>query len=293
MSSLQSHYSAPDIETRILAGLQAAGLDPEQGLTPEQLAPLDQFHTGGLRASLELLEVAPLAALDSVLDIWAGLAGAARLLASRVGCTVDCIEMSEDYCTGATLLNRLTGMQDRITMRQGSVLSLPYADDSFDLVWMQNVGMNIADKARLYAEISRVLKPGGRYAFQEMASGPKPLTNYPLPWATLPADNCLSNPDQMRAGLSACGFVAELFEDTSDLHISRTAANATDAVQGQLGLGVFVENLGEKAANARRSLENAELRLMRGVFRLGTAQAKVAGQPEAEEHVAAIAGAAA
>jgi hypothetical protein len=35
MSGLETHYSARDIETRILAGLRAAGLNPEQRLTPE------------------------------------------------------------------------------------------------------------------------------------------------------------------------------------------------------------------------------------------------------------------
>jgi hypothetical protein len=37
--------------------------------------------------------------------------------------------------------------------------------------------------------------------------------------------------------------------------------------QGQLGLGVFVDNLSQKASNARRSLEEGQVRLVRGVFR--------------------------
>ena len=44
-------------------------------------------------------------------------------------------------------------------------------DDSFDVVWMQNVGMNIADKPKLYEEVCRILKPNGRFAFQEMTAG--------------------------------------------------------------------------------------------------------------------------
>lgn len=57
MSSLKTHYSARDIEARILAGIRAAGLNPEQRLSPEELSALDHFHTGGLRASRELLEL--------------------------------------------------------------------------------------------------------------------------------------------------------------------------------------------------------------------------------------------
>jgi sarcosine/dimethylglycine N-methyltransferase len=267
MSSLQTHYSARDIEARILAGIRAAGLNPEQRLSPDELAALDHFHTGGLRASRELLEVAQIRAEHRVLDIGAGLAGSARLLASAIGCRVDCIEMSPDYCTGAVLLNRLTGLEDRIKVHEGSALDLPFPDGSFDVVWMQNVGMNIADKRTLYGEISRVLKSGGRYAFQEMAAGNVATSYFPLPWASEPADNFLVSADEMQSLLDECGLIAELFEDTSDVHLSRTTANATPAAAGQLGLAVFVDNLAQKAGNARRSLEEGQVRLVRGVFR--------------------------
>jgi sarcosine/dimethylglycine N-methyltransferase len=267
MAGLESHYSACDIEARILAALRAAGLNPEQRLSPEELGALDHFHTGGLRASRELLDLARIRAEDRVLDIGAGLAGPARMLASTIGCRVDCLEMSPDYRAGAALLNRLTGLDGRIHVHQGSALDMPFADDSFDVAWMQNVGMNIADKRKLYAEIRRVLKPGGRFAFQEMAAGIGTLSHFPLPWATDPADSFLVSADEMRSVLGESGFVAEVLEDTSEVHLSRTAANAAPAASGQLSLAVFVDNLGQKAANARRSLEEGQIRLVRGVFR--------------------------
>jgi SAM-dependent methyltransferase len=267
MAGLEAHYSARDIEARILAALRAAGLNPEQRLSPEALGALDHFHTGGLRASRELLELAQIRASDRVLDIGAGLAGPARLLASSIGCHVDCIEMSSDFCAGAVLLNRLTGLDDRIDVHEGSALDLPFPDRSFDVVWMQNVGMNIADKRALYREIHRVLKPAGRYTFQEMAAGNVATSYFPLPWASDPADNFLVPVDEMRTLLAACGFVDGILEDTSEAHLKGTATNATPASSGQLGLSVYVDNLAEKAANARRSLEEGQVRLVRGVFR--------------------------
>jgi len=268
MTGLEAHYSARDIEARILAALRAAGLNPEQGLSPEELGALDHFHTGGMRASLELLELAQIRGNDRVLDIGAGLAGSARLLTSTLDCRVDCVELSPDYCAGAILLNRLTGLDDRIEVHKGSALDLPFADDLFDAVWMQNVGMNIADKRKLYEEVYRVLKPGGRYVFQEMAAGEAATSYFPLPWATDPADSCLLSAEEMHAVLGECGFITELFEDASDDHLSRTTANATPAAPGQLGLAVFVDNIAEKAGNARRSLEEGQVRLVRGVFRV-------------------------
>lgn len=268
MASLTAHYSAPDIEKRILAAIRAAGLNPEQRLSPDELAALDHFHTGGVTASRELLELAQIRAEHRVLDIGAGLAGPARMIASAVGCRVDCVEMSPDFCAGAALLNRLTRLENRIEMHRGSALDLPFPDKSFDVVWMQNVGMSIADKRKLYAEIYRVLKPGGRFVFQEMAAGTLPETYFPLPWATDPADNFLVSAEEMQSLLGESEFTAELFEDTSDVHLRRTTANATPAAPGQLGLGAYVDNLSQKAANARRSLEENQVRLVRGVFRV-------------------------
>jgi len=271
MASLESHYAARDIEARILAALRAAGLNPEQRLTPEALGALDHFHTGGFQASLKLLELAQIRAEDRVLDIGAGLAGAARMLAASPGCRVDCIELSPDYCAGARLLNRLTGLEDRIAVHKGSALDLPFPDDSFDAVWMQNVGMNIADKRKLYAEIYRVLKPGGRFAFQEMSAGDAAASYYPLPWATDPADNFLVSADAMQSLLVESGFLAKCFEDASDTILNGPPVSGTPQVtaQAQLGLSVYVDNLTQKAENARRSLQEGQVRFVRGVFRAG------------------------
>ena len=97
MSGLETHYSARDIEARILAAIRAAGLNPDQRLSPEELGGLDHFHTGGLGASRVLQELAKIRAEDRILDIGAGLAGPARILAATVGCHVDCLEMSADF----------------------------------------------------------------------------------------------------------------------------------------------------------------------------------------------------
>ena len=267
MTGLRAHYSAHDIEARIVAAIRAAGLNPEQRLSPEELGALDHFHTGGLRASRELQALAHIRGEHRVLDIGAGLAGPARMLASTLGCRVDCVEMSSDFCAGARLLNRLTGLDERIAVHNASALDLPFPDAAFDVVWMQNVGMNIADKRKLYGEISRVLKPGGRFAFQEMAAGDSTLSHFPLPWATDPADSFLVTVAELRSLLKTSGLITELLEDTSAAHLSATTANATSAAPGKLGLAVYVDNLAQKAANARRSLEEGQVRLVRGVFR--------------------------
>jgi hypothetical protein len=98
-----------------------------------------------------------------------------------------------------------------------------------------------------------------------MAAGEAATSYFPLPWATDPADSFLVSTEEIRSLLGESGFIAELFEDTSDAHLSRTTA---DAAPSPLNLGVYVADLAQKAANARRSLEEGQIRLVRGVFRV-------------------------
>ncbi len=90
---------------------------------------------------------------------------------------------------------------------------------------MQNVGMNIADKRKLYAEIHRVLKPGGRFAFQEIAAGEAATSYFPLPWATDPADSFLVSAEEIRAVLGESGFIA----DSSRIPATRICAGLRQA----------------------------------------------------------------
>jgi SAM-dependent methyltransferase len=267
MTGSVAHYAADDVEARVLAALRVAGLDPDERLSPVQLAALDHFHTGGFRASLALKDLARIRSEDRVLDIGAGLAGPARMLAAAPGCRVDCIDLSRDYCIAALLLNRLTGLQDRVAIHVGSALEIPFVDGTFDVVWMQNVGMNIQDKRTLYQEIRRVLKPEGRFAFQEMIAGDGIATYYPLPWATDADDNFLASADEMQGLLARSGFDVAYFEDVSGAPLPEPPqGSAGAAVQAPLSLSVYVDNLAQKAENATRSLRERQIRLVRGVF---------------------------
>lgn len=269
MRGVETHYSAHDIEARILDDLRNAGIDPETNVSPTELAALDHFHTGGSLASLVLRDLAQIRAEDRMLDIGAGQAGPARMLAATPGCRVECIDLSRDYCVADALLNRITGLQGRVGVNVGSALHIPFDDDSFDVVWMQNVGMNIANKQRLHREINRVLKPGGRFAFQEMVAGDAAVTHFSLPWASNPADNSVVTAAEMSAVLERCGFEQVCFVDVSEEPLPPPPEGSQEGVaQTPLSLSVYVDELARKADNAARSLGEHQIRLIRGVFRV-------------------------
>ena len=61
--------------------------------------------------------------------------------------------------------------------------------------------MNIADKAGLYAEVARVLEPGGRLAFFDVVAGEQGPLHFPVPWANEPDRSFLAHPDAIRETL--------------------------------------------------------------------------------------------
>ncbi len=170
-SPVEQHYTSDDLGAAILAALRGMGKDIDH-LTPDDLAPVDEFHGGQRPATIRLAELLGLAGNERVLDVGSGLGGPSRFLAWRYGVHVSGVDLTADFVRIAEMLTQRTGLDGKVDYRQGNALDLPFDDASFDVVWSQNAAMNIADRDRLYREMRRVLKPGGRLALQEVAAGP-------------------------------------------------------------------------------------------------------------------------
>jgi ubiquinone/menaquinone biosynthesis C-methylase UbiE len=169
--AVAEHYKQRALGEAILAALKAAGKDLDH-LTPDDLAPVDEFHSGGRNATVRLAQLAHINRSDRVLDVGCGIGGPSRYLASNFGCQVTGLDFTAEFIALAAMLAQRTRLADKVTYRQGDALDLPFADASFDVVWSQNAAMNIADRYRLYGEMRRVLVAGGRLALQEIAAGP-------------------------------------------------------------------------------------------------------------------------
>ncbi len=213
--TITEHYTMQDLAEAIFTGLKQAGKDLNN-LKQEDLAPVDEFHIRGREATVELAQQLDLNASKHILDVGSGVGGASRYLASAYGCRVTGLDLTEAYCQVAQLLADRIGLGQLIAYRQGSALDMPFENESFDIVWTQHTAMNIADKARLYAESWRVLKPGGLLAIYDIVEGEGEPLIFPVPWAREPSISFLVTSDELRELLGQAGFQVVSWRDTSE-----------------------------------------------------------------------------
>ena len=213
--AITDHYTSGALLTRLEARLREDGVDPSQA-SVEALAPYDHFHGRGLEATEDMAGLLQVSETDHVLDVGSGLGGPARYIARRFGCRVSGIDLTAEFCDVARHLTALLGLGDRVSVRQGDALAMPFEDAMFDGAYSMNVSMNIADKRALYREIHRVLRPGAWLMLSEVAQGPGGAPDFPTPWARTAASSFLSSEAETRANLVDCGFAIESLRETTE-----------------------------------------------------------------------------
>jgi len=202
---VSGHYSRGVLRARLRAALAEDGADPDHP-SLDALAPYDQFHGRGLEATIEMADALAIGSADHILDIGSGIGGPARYFANRFGCRVTGIDLTEEFCDVARELTRALGLDAKVDFRTGDALAMPFADGRFDGAYSMNVSMNIDNKAMLYREIHRVLKPGGWLMLSEIAKGPGTDPEYPTPWAASAKTSFLASPEATRRSLGEAGF---------------------------------------------------------------------------------------
>ena len=213
----QAHYQCPDLQTRIEAGLALQGKSPNS-LTLADLAPVDEFHLLGAKATNVIIKHLPNGPDKHLLDLGSGLGGPARQVAQQNGCNVTGVDLSDDYCQVARTLSQWLGMDDTTQFIQGDVTALPDLTVAhFDGAFSIHVGMNIRNRESFYQQAANVLKPGAGLVLYDIFSSDDTVTvRYPMPWASKAEHSFLLTQQQTRTALNTAGFTVTQSIDFSE-----------------------------------------------------------------------------
>jgi len=251
-----TYYTRENLDDKILGLLRSAGKNPDQ-LRADDLAAIDEFHLGGRDATQALAESMHLRPAMHLLDVGCGIGGPARYFAGR-NCQVTGIDLTGEFIRVAESLTRRVKLDQRATFRQASALKLPFDADTFDGAYTIHVCMNIADKAGVFREVARVLKPGARFAIYDLMrsnNNDAPLA-FPVPWAQTPQTSFLAGVDDYRHALEAAGFRIDHQRDRRQFAIEFFQRMASQNASGPPALGVHVL-MGEQAPVMLRNVNMA------------------------------------
>lgn len=215
---INKHYGISGIFNSILKGLEASGKDIDR-LTPEDLSPIDEFHTRGKESTIEIAKLAQIQPYHMVLDVGCGLGGSARYISNEYDCSVVGIDLTEEYVDVANKLTEFVNLTNKVSFKQGSAIELPFPSDHFDIVWTEHTQMNISDKEKFYGEMSRVLKPKGRLVFHDVFYGNTGSPYYPTPWAENDSMSSLCTQEEAKRAIQNSNFVIEEWKDKSRLSL--------------------------------------------------------------------------
>lgn len=109
----------------------------------------------------ELLIWASVSSAADILDVGCGIGGSSLYLAEKFNAAVTGITLSPVQANRAAERAQVAGLENRANFQVADALNLPFADNSFDLVWSLESGEHMPNKIRFLQECYRVLKPGG------------------------------------------------------------------------------------------------------------------------------------
>lgn len=268
MNQVGRHYGRTDLLESILRSAQALGKNID-ALTPADLASVDQFHIGGVDVCPALAALGGFGASMHVLDVGGGLGGPARWLASTVGCSVTVVDLTPEYGETGRELTRRCGLAERVRFECADARRMPFDDRSFDAAWTQHSSMNVDDKASLYREIHRVLRPGARLVLYEIMRGPEAPLHFPVPWARDPSISFLEDPDVVRRIVAEAGFREHAWNDVTEpgLEWVEKRVAAVESGVGPLSLALLLgSDFPAMFKNLVRNMREGRQRIVQALF---------------------------
>ncbi|WP_290699836.1 class I SAM-dependent methyltransferase [Amphritea sp.] len=209
---IDHHYSDHMNEETLLSQLRERY--PE-GPTIYQLAPIDQLHIGGIKASEKLLLQLEKIQPKRILEIGSGTGGLMRLISNRFNTEISAIEITTvDITHRFNTLNRsiteLFSKDISVRIVTCDAQQLPFADNSFDCIIFQHSLLNIPDTEDCLRECRRVMDTNSTLLLHEVIQGPNPeQMRYPVPWARTADQSHLLTLRELTEILEVSGFTLD------------------------------------------------------------------------------------
>jgi phosphoethanolamine N-methyltransferase len=216
-----------------------------------------------------------------VLDIGCGLGAIDELLVRRFGArSVIGVDIDPSLVAGMQRRVERAGLSDRIRGVKVEGGSLPFDASSFDVVFSKDSMVQIPDKPKIYADILRVLRSGGRFIASDWLRGgtgsysPEMMEFFRLEGI---AYNMVTL-EESAAALAAAGFIDVEIRDRHGWYLE-LAQKELAALEGPLN-SVVVSRIGEE--RARHFIEDWRQLVVvvkRGELRPGHLKAAKPGEP--------------
>jgi phosphoethanolamine N-methyltransferase len=193
------------------------------------MSPGGPEEIGAIVAGVEL-------AGKELLDLGCGTGGIAQFLAEAYGpAGIVGVDVDAGLIARATERAAGAGLGGRLSFRTVAPGRLPFADASFDVVFSKDAIVHIADKEALFADLFRILRPGGVLAASDWMSatdGPfSPDMAYYIETEGLGFG--MASPARYRAAMAAAGFADIALTDRNEWY-RRLARREHDALRGPL-----------------------------------------------------------
>jgi SAM-dependent methyltransferase len=147
---------------------------------PEYAPMLTAYHRAHAAEMRAMVEDLPVQAGDCVLDIPCGDGAYTLLLAEKVGSSgsVVGIDLSASYVELARARADQPAEATHIRFQVGDIASLPFDENTFDLIWCAQSMYSLPDPLDALREMRRVVRPGGTVSVFEDDT----LHQVLLPW---------------------------------------------------------------------------------------------------------------
>lgn len=219
-----------------------------------------------LAEAREWFRLLQLDASSRVLEVGCGSGGITRRLSAETGASAVGVDINAHGIDAAAAAARRDGLSGRVSFQLvDAATRLPFPDASFDALFCNDAINHLPDRAALFADWHRVLKPGGRVLFTDPIVVTGPVTAEEIRIRSSIGVYLFVPGGCNERLLEQAGFVVQETRDVTDAEASvsarwrdararrREALSALEGEKGFEGLQQFLDAVHTLARDRRLS----------------------------------------